>query len=453
MNAECFYVLSNKNACKLKLLSEESWKNNVLPDKEVARARSLAFSAKIGQIIYFHDDTHKLVQVWVGAGKNEFDTALATAATKCPEGTYFLEQTVTEQSLVKWALAQYQFTKYKKNIENPRRLCLDKETRHNVIIAADVIFWVRDLINTPAQDMGPLDLANAATDLTKMFNAQSKVIVGDDLLSENYPAIHAVGRASNMPPCLIEVSWGKEHNPLISIVGKGVCFDSGGLNLKDAKSMRLMKKDMGGAAHALGLARWIMALNLPFRLKVYVAAAENAIGANAYRPGDVITMRNKLTVEIENTDAEGRVVMADALVKACEEKPELLIDFATLTGAARVAVGADIAAFFTNDDKVSNHLLYSSEVTMDPLWRLPLFQGYKTMLSSSIADLTNASTSSYAGAITAALFLQRFIADDIRWVHFDMMAWNLSNRAGKPEGGEAMALTAIIHYLQNANGF
>lgn len=449
MDAGYFYTSDNKNACELTLLSEEEWKNNILPKQKVARARSLAFTAKTGQIVYFHNEEHALVQVWVGAGKDEFDIALATAATKCPAGTYILKQTVTEQTMLKWALAQYQFTKYKQKKENPRLLCVDEKTKQSVTIAADIIFWVRDLINTPAQDMGPLDLANEANILTKMFNAKSKVIVGDDLLQANYPAIHAVGRVSNMPPCLIEINWGKNDNPLISIVGKGVCFDSGGLDLKDARSMRLMKKDMGGAAHALGLARWIMALNLPFRLQVFIAAAENAVGANAYRPGDVITMRNGLTVEIENTDAEGRLVMADALVKACEEKPKLLIDFSTLTGAARVAVGAEIAAFFTNDDKIAHDLLHSSEITEDPLWRLPLFQGYKAMLSSSIADLINTSASSYAGAIVAALFLQRFIDGNISWVHFDMMAWNLSTKAGKPEGGEAMALMAVMHYLKN----
>ncbi|OGV26416.1 MAG: leucyl aminopeptidase [Legionellales bacterium RIFCSPHIGHO2_12_FULL_37_14] len=447
MQAANFYKSAAKNALKLKLVTQDLWKKNNLPQNAITQAHATGFKAKLGELVYFHDSEGKLKQIFIGAGDNEFEAALAIAACNCPQNDYYLEQEVSARAILMWALAQYKFTKYKKNPEKPRCLCLDKNTLKNSIIAADALFLVRDLINTPAEDMGPLELAKTAHALAKEFGAKCNVISGDDLLAKNFPAIHAVGRASSMPPCLIELAFGKKNHPLIAIVGKGVCFDSGGLDLKDAKSMRLMKKDMGGAAHALGLAKWIMALNLPIRIKVLIAAAENAIGANAYRPGDVVTMRNKLTVEIENTDAEGRMVMADALVKACEDKPDLIIDLATLTGAARVAVGTEIAAFFTNDEKLAASLQKSSDITKDPLWRLPLFKDYSSMLASSIADLVNASSTGYAGAITAALFLQRFIQKNLSWVHFDMMAWNLKSKPGKPEGGEAMALCALMHYL------
>lgn len=295
--------------------------------------------------------------------------------------------------------------------------------------------------------MGPKQLAGVVAKMAAQWDASYEEWVGDELLDANFPAIHMVGRAAVNKPRLLSLTWGNSGHPRVTLVGKGVCFDTGGLNIKIGDWMRLMKKDMGGAANVLGLAEWIMASQLPIQLRVLIPAIENVIGPEAFKPGDIVTMRNGLTVEIDNTDAEGRLVLADALVKAAEDKPELIIDFATLTGAARVAVGTEIAAMFTNDESMALALADASAQVCDPIWRLPLFAPYDTMFSSSVADMTNSSPSSYAGAITAALFLQRFVAASTSWVHFDIMAWNLSNKPGKPEGGEAMGIRAIAHYL------
>lgn len=295
-------------------------------------------------------------------------------------------------------------------------------------------------------------MSAAAAELARQYQADFCEWVGDELLTANFPAIHVVGRASEFEPRLIQLTWGQADHPLIALVGKGVCFDSGGLDIKPALNMRLMKKDMGGAAHVLGLAQWIMANQLPVRLQVLIPAVENAVGSRSFRPGDVLTMRNGLTVEVDNTDAEGRLILADAMVKACEEKPELLIDFSTLTGAARVAVGTDIAALFTGNDELASTLSRLGEEICDPVWRFPLFSGYESMLDSTVADVINASPSPYAGAITAALFLKRFIHAATQWVHFDIMAWNLASKPGKPEGGEAMGVRTVARYLKEKYG-
>jgi leucyl aminopeptidase len=267
-------------------------------------------------------------------------------------------------------------------------------------------------------------------------------------LSKNYPAIHAVGRAASHAPRLIDLRWGKKHHPKLTLVGKGVCFDSGGLDLKPASGMRLMKKDMGGAAHAIGLSNMIMRAGLPVRLRMLVPAVENAVAGNAYRPGDVLSSRKGLSIEIDNTDAEGRVVLCDALTEAVSESPDLVIDFATLTGAARVALGTDLPAMFCNHDEVADSIAASARRVLDPVWRLPLHRPYRELIDSQIADILN-SGGPYGGAITAALFLQDFVPDSTPWVHFDLMAWNLRSRAGRPEGGEAMALRALLDYLRN----
>jgi leucyl aminopeptidase len=309
-------------------------------------------------------------------------------------------------------------------------------------------YLVRDLINTPAEDMGPLELSETAMRLSEEFHAQFDQIVGEDLLDEMYPAVFTVGRGSYSSPRLLDLQWGDLNSPKLTLVGKGVCYDTGGLDIKTGGSMRLMKKDMGGAAHVLGLARMIMKANLPVRLRVLIPAVENSVSGDAYRPGDVITMRNGKTVEVDNTDAEGRLVLADALVEASSEKPDLLIDFATLTGAARVAVGTEIAAMFTNNDKLAECVAASAEHEKDPVWRMPLHQSYLKLLKSKIADIANCARGGYAGAITAALFLQQFIDQEITWLHFDVMGWNVADRAGHPEGGEAMGLRAVFSYLR-----
>jgi leucyl aminopeptidase len=316
---------------------------------------------------------------------------------------------------------------------------------------AESIYLVRDLINLPANDLGPTALAKACRTVADECQASYSEIIGDELLQQNYPLVHAVGRACDDAPRLAEFSWGNKSHPKVTIVGKGVCFDTGGLNLKGGKSMGMMKKDMGGAAAAIGLARLIMRHNLPVRLRVLIPAVQNSVSANAFRPQDVLTARNGVTVEIGNTDAEGRLIMADALADADDEKPDLLIDMATLTGASRVALGPDIPSFFTEDDKLANALSRHAKEQNDPLWRLPMWEDYNRYISSEIADIDNSgSGGGYAGAITAALFLKNFVKHTKRWVHIDMMAWNTSSRPGRPQGGEAQGLRTLLAYIQQA---
>ena len=345
-----------------------------------------------------------------------------------------------------WGLGCYRFDRYKKNTRAPARLVdtFDAETLD--VLAACV--RVRDLVNTPTEHMGPGDLEALARDLAATHGASITVIAGDDLLTQNYPAIHAVGRASHRAPRIIELSWGDASHPHVAICGKGVCFDTGGLDLKTAVGMRNMKKDMGGAAHALALAELVMARKLPLRLTVLVPAVENAVGPDAFRPGEVVATRTGVSVEIDNTDAEGRMVLCDALARACELKPDLLLDFATLTGAARVALGPDLPVLYANDEALANDWLEAGNTARDPLWRMPLWRPYLRYLTSGIADLANGSASTMAGSITAALFLERFVTEGQRWAHVDVYSWNDSDRAGKPAGGEAQGLRACYAMLK-----
>ncbi len=342
-----------------------------------------------------------------------------------------------------WALGTYAFTRYRKAEQDFAALVWPKGAdRAAVTRTCEAVFLARDLINTPASDMGPGELAQAAVDLFKRHKGRSSVILGDALLKKNYPAVHAVGRASARAPRLVDLCWGRA-GPRVTLVGKGVCFDSGGLDLKPSAGMRLMKKDMGGAAHVLGLAHMIMAAKLPLRLRVLIPAVENSVSGDAFRPGDVIATRKGLTVEVGNTDAEGRLVLADALYEADSEDPDLIVDFATLTGAARVALGTGLPAMFCNDDDTADSLIAHARAEDDPLWRLPLHAPYRAALDSKIADLNNISGDSYGGAIVAALFLADFLRPTTPWLHFDIMAWNIKAQAGRPEGGEAMGLRAV----------
>ncbi len=308
---------------------------------------------------------------------------------------------------------------------------------------------VRDLVNTPTEHMGPDELEAAARALAQAHGAAVEVVAGDDLLAQNYPAIHAVGRASHRAPRIIELAWGDAAHPHVAICGKGVCFDTGGLDIKAATGMRNMKKDMGGAAHALALAGLVMARKLPLRITLLVAAVENAIGPNAFRPGEVIATRKGVSVEIDNTDAEGRIVLCDALARAGELKPDLLLDFATLTGAARVALGPDLPALYANDEALAADWLTAGQQVRDPLWRMPLWRPYLRYLTSSVADLANGSATTMAGSVTAALFLERFVAEGQPWGHVDVYAWNDSDRPGKPAGGEAQGLRAAYALLKS----
>lgn len=383
--------------------------------------------------------------------------ALGALPVSLPEGDYFVDAAFEPSQLQRlalgWALGGYQFSRYKALKRKSARLVLDPACDASWIqrqVAA--ISLVRDLINTPAEDLMPEHLAETMLALGQEFGATVEQTVGEELLTRNFPLIHAVGRASAHPPRLLDLRWGDPNHPKVTLIGKGVCFDSGGLDLKPSSAMRLMKKDMGGAATALGLARLIISSGLPLRLRVLIAAVENAVAGNAFRPGDVIRSRQGMTVEIHNTDAEGRLVLCDALTEAAAEQPELMLDFATLTGAARVALGTEIPALFCNDDSLASGLLVAAEREQDPFWRLPLHQPYRTLLDSKIADLANASESSYAGAITAALFLKEFVPAGMPWAHFDLMGWNLKTQPGRPEGGEAMSLRAVFGWLEQRYG-
>ncbi len=410
------------------------------------------FTAKADSICLIPDAEGNLSKVLFGVKDLEDFWSFGLLPLALPEGKYYFtaieDPQQLSQAVIAWGLGAYQFTRYKKPRKTPAQLVLPEHTPQQLsenIVAA--IYLVRDLINIPAEDLGPVQLAQAAVDLGQRFDAKVTQIIGDDLLQQNYPMIHAVGRASAQAPRLVDLRWGATDAPKVTLVGKGVCFDTGGLDIKNASGMQLMKKDMAGAAHVLGLAQMIMGANLPVQLRVLIPAVENVVGGNAYRPGDIIPTRKGLNIEISNTDAEGRLVLCEALTEGAAEKPDLMLDFATLTGAARVAVGTEISALFSNNDMLADALLLHAKQQQDPLCRLPLYQPYRKMLDSSCADLLNAPSSSYAGAITAALFLQEFVANDIPWAHFDLMAWNLATRPGHPEGGEAMGLQAVFSYL------
>ncbi len=377
---------------------------------------------------------------------------LAKLAETLPEGTYRVEGTAPGPAALGWLLGQYKFDRYLKN-DTPRgpRILLTSDVAQIDAILREVeaVAMVRDLVNTPAADMGPGDLEMQAAALAKTYDAELIVTKGHDL-ETGFPMIHAVGAAAarEHAPRLIELAWGNPAHPRIAIIGKGVTFDSGGLDIKPSSGMRLMKKDMGGAAHAFALAQLIMTARLPVRLHMLVPTVENAIAGNAFRPGDILTSRKGLTVEIANTDAEGRLVLADALTKAGEGEPTLIIDFATLTGAARVALGPDLPAAFSNNDSLATDLASAASDVGDLLWRLPLHGGYDDMLKSDIADLNNSPDGSFAGAITAALFLQKFVPPDTPWLHLDTFAWRPAAKPGRPKGGEALGLRAVWAMLQ-----
>jgi len=402
------------------------------------------------------DGAGGIAAVLAGANPQAPLQALAALPAALPAGDYRLDSEHDphwrRQAALGWSLASYRFERYLSEPPPPRaRLVGLDDCAGEVEALAAATGLVRDLINTPTDDMGPDQLQAAVAAEAAKVGAAVETIRGKELEQE-YPAIHAVGRASHRPPRLIRLRWGDKTHPRLAIVGKGVCFDTGGLNLKGASGMRRMKKDMGGAAHALALARLVMGAGLPVSLELYIPAVENAVAAEAYRPGDVVATRKGLSVEIGNTDAEGRVILADALTAAGEAEPAAIIDFATLTGAARIALGADLPALFGCDLEMRSAIHAAGDREEDPVWPLPLYQPYARLLKSDIADLCNQASSSYAGCITAALFLQRFVPEDVPWCHFDVYGWNDEDRAGRPKGGEAMALRATWAWLQERFG-
>jgi leucyl aminopeptidase len=375
-------------------------------------------------------------------------------ATRLPAGTWRLAgdtaPVAPTDAAVAIGLGTWRFERYRSRKAKPAARIVWPQgadrTRATAIIES--ISMARDLITTPSSDMGPAELATAAEALAGKHGARVSVIVGDDLLKKNYPMVHAVGRASSRAPRLIDLAWGNPRHPKVTLVGKGVCFDTGGLDLKPATGMLNMKKDMGGAATMMAVAGMIMACKLPVRLRLLVPAVENSVSGNAFRPLDVVPTRKGITVEIGNTDAEGRLILCDALHEGASEKPMLMIDCATLTGAARVALGTDLPALFCNDDALADQLLAAGTEVTDPMWRMPLFKGYRRLLDSKVADINNAPGVAFGGAITAALYLQEFVPDDVPWAHFDMMAWNNATRPGRPEGGEAQAARAIFAAIE-----
>jgi leucyl aminopeptidase len=408
------------------------------------------FTAKPHTFALIPADDGTIANVIVGVSQAEDIFALSHLPFQLPTGTYRLATNVLTPyaSALSWALGTYQFSRYKKSPKSAAQLLLQPSQEvTRAIEMADAIALTRDLVNTPTEDMGPAHLSQAARDIAREFGGTFREIVGDDLLTENYPAIHAVGRASHRPPRLIEIIWGDPTHPKIAVVGKGVCFDTGGLNIKGADGMRNMKKDMGGGAHAIALARLIMQAKLPVHMQMLVPAVENAIAGNAYRPGEIVATRAGINIEIGNTDAEGRVVLSDALTLASEAKPALIIDFATLTGAARVALGPELPATFANDEIWFEKLQRASIASQDPIWRMPLWQPYNEMIKSKIGDIINTG-GAQGGAITAALFLEHFIPNGQAWIHIDTFAWNLKSRPGRPDGGEALSLRAAFAMLE-----
>ncbi|PCI33508.1 MAG: leucyl aminopeptidase [Alphaproteobacteria bacterium] len=447
-------------AIPLHMISREGltkWRKTLSP-AQARWAEDNGFKGDKNDILRLAGDEGQLVAVAIGKGSIQDQTdpwLIASLARSLPEGSYHLtEDKNPKLNAIIWALSQYKFDRYLQNKSRKNAVLVLKDQENLVEVTAIVraITLVRDLINTPTCDMGPSHLSAVMQDLSDQYGASFNETVGDDLLKQGYNTIHAVGRAAANQPRLLDMVWGRADAPKITLVGKGVCFDTGGLDIKPSAGMRIMKKDMGGAAHTLGLAQLIMESGLDVRLRLLIPAVENNISSDAFRPGDIITTYKGTTVEVDNTDAEGRLVLCDALALASEEDPDLILDFATLTGAARVAMGPEIVPFFTDGDGLARDLTQSSDSENDPVWRMPLYAPYAPGLKSSCADLNNMGAGPYGGAIMAALFLKHFVTQPEKWVHFDVFAWNMSSQPGRPQGGEAMALRAVFSYLKGRFG-
>jgi leucyl aminopeptidase len=423
------------------------------PKREQAFLKSVEFGAKEGELRLITDAQGALASAVLGLGKGEDTLALATFAEQLPAGTYRFADVPAKlggaNGALAWALGTYEFARYKKAKAKGTKLVLPAGIDGaEVARIAQAVAFGRDLINTPPNDMGPEELAAAARDLAKSHGAKFSVIVGDALKKANYPLVHAVGQGSERAPRLIDITWGRPNAPKVTLVGKGVCFDTGGYDLKSSAGMLSMKKDMGGAATVLAIADMMMGAKFDVRLRVLIPAVENSVSGHAYRPSDVFKSRKGLTVEIGNTDAEGRLILADALAEADSEKPELIIDIATLTGAARVATGFELPPFFTDDETLAADLMRHSKETHDPVWRMPLWRGYESALNSSVADLTNNPDYGYAGAITAALFLNRFVTHTKSWMHLDIAGWTDRPKPGRRKGAEVTAARALYALLK-----
>ncbi|MBZ9796713.1 leucyl aminopeptidase family protein [Mesorhizobium sp. ES1-4] len=450
-------LVENKleNPLPIHLVARDGLEAAGLSPSVVAWAKANGFSGEAGRTLVVPDDNGALGGAMFGLGEREGALAVGALAKTLPEGDWHFASRPDEPELTALAvvLGGYVFTRYGKKPGKALRFGsppgVDVERVRRI---ADGVFLARDLVNTPTSDMGPDDLEKAVRTLAAGYKADVSVIKGDDLLEQNFPMIHAVGRASSGAPRLIDMTWGLESAPKLTLIGKGVCFDTGGLDIKPSSGMLLMKKDMGGAANVLGLALMIMAAGLKVRLRVLIPAVENSIAGNAFRPGDVLASRKGISVEIGNTDAEGRLVLGDALALADEEQPQMLIDMATLTGAARVALGPDLPPFYTDDEALASELAAASLAVEDPLWRMPLWRPYDAKLSSRIADINNVTTDGFAGSITAALFLKRFVEKTPAWAHFDIFAWNPADRPHGPAGGEAQGIRALERIISTRYG-
>tara|TARA_R110002020_G_scaffold234101_1_gene445945 strand:- start:1612 stop:3006 length:1395 start_codon:yes stop_codon:yes gene_type:complete len=415
-------------------------------------AKTAGFKAAEGAVLLVPNRHGKLAGALFGLGEEGESHPFVggTLARALPRGDWHIETSPISGAVMALAfgMGAYRFEAYRKPAPEGPRLVLPADADADGIrrtVAA--VGLARDLVNTPANDMGPDALEAAFRKLASHYKAKVSVVAGDDLLSKGFPMIHAVGRAAAQAPRLLELRWGRKGAPKLTLVGKGVCFDTGGLDIKPSASMLTMKKDMGGAANVMALALMIMDAKLPVDLRVLIPAVENSISASAFRPGDVLTSRKGLTVQIDNTDAEGRLVLADALAYACEDEPGLLIDMATLTGAARVALGPDLPPFYTDDAALAGALAQAAEAVVDPLWRMPLYRPYEADIKAKIADLTNAPAGGFAGSITAALFLKRFVTPGTSWAHFDIFAWSPKDKPHAPQGGEAQGIRALFEVI------
>jgi leucyl aminopeptidase len=452
---------STAHATPVLIVCEETFANvsATLPPQARAFATAQGFEPRDGRHAVLPDAEGGIAAVLLGwdphaAGHDPFMPGKLPGLL--PPGTYRLEGLPSEAAppaVLAFLLGSYRFERYRANPTNSDvRLVLPEGVDgHEVTRIAEAVALGRDLVNTPANDLGPDGIEAAARALAERHGAAIHVIVGDDLLTKNFPMVHAVGRASAVPPRLIDLTWGDPGHPKVTIIGKGVAFDTGGLDIKPASAMALMKKDMGGAAAVLALAHMVIGAKLKLRLRVLIPAVENAISGAAFRPGDILRSRKGLSVEIGNTDAEGRLILADALALADEEEPALIIDYATLTGAARVALGPDLPPFYTDDDAVAERLAALSLAVNDPVWRMPLWRPYDSLLSSKIADINHISSGGFAGSVTAALFLRRFV-EKATHVHFDIFAWTPSAKPGRPEGGEVQGARLVYAYLRERFG-
>jgi leucyl aminopeptidase len=419
-------------------------------------ARKAGYNAESGTLLLVPGADGHLAGALFGLGKNPSETPYLTGRLPrlLPKGDWHIETAplTANRLLLGYGLGSYRFDRYKPGSTGGPTLMIPADAdaaRIKRLLAG--VFLARDLINMPANDMGPEALENAFRALAAHYKADVAIVRGEDLIKENFPLIHAVGRASEQAPRLLKLRWGKKGHKRVTLVGKGVTFDTGGLDIKPSSSMALMKKDMGGAANVMGLALMIMDAKLKIDLTVIIPVAENSIAGNAFRPGDIYRSRAGLTVQIDNTDAEGRLILADALALADEDEPDLLIDMATLTGAARVALGPDVVPYFTDDADLAHNLAEASLEVDDPIWRLPLYKGYEKEIDAKIADLTNAPAGGMAGAITAALFLKRFVTRSRCWAHFDIYGWTPHERPHSPGGGEAQAIRALFEMLEKSS--